>query len=154
MVLNQKIGNDSDDPKLVSNWCVRGSGDEFNNFRAVVYDRNLVKRKPDPSDWKPIQADRPGASEAFLTGNISVVDDVSQFGDVFDLNKTYKSILSIPVVVGKNVFGVMNIDAEKPHTLRVEYGELVLDIAFLIGFCEVLKRETIDKDDSDVSKIH
>lgn len=140
-IIRHQIGAGLAEDAITANWCLRGMGEHENSFRVEVYDRDMHDRKADPDDWKVIQEDLPGASAAFLSGDITLVPDTHDLPDIFSGKDAYRSILSVPVKVESRVLGVMNLDARDPDILNTEHGELVLDVAYLIGFCEILRRK-------------
>ncbi|XHC26783.1 MAG: GAF domain-containing protein [Phycisphaerales bacterium] len=134
---------DSKTSPISANWCLRREDETDDQFRVIVYDKNMPDRRPKAGNWRPIASARPGASQAFLTGCVNFVDDThsEEYREFFDNSPTYRSILSVPVECSGSVIGVMNVDASEPETLVEDHQHLVLDIAQLIGWCELLRNE-------------
>ena len=128
---------------LYANWALRGENEHSEEFRVVLYNRNMTHRRPQLTDWKPIEEGRPGASGAFLKGEVTLVEDTHDEAHqkFFPGSPAYRSILSIPMIAEDQVIGVMNIDAAEPHVLQIEHENLVMDIAYLVGLCEVLRND-------------
>lgn len=128
---------------ISANWCLRGSDDHANQFRVELYDRNMASRRPRDDDWKSIETNRPGASSAFLTANVALVPDTrdTEVAGFFPTSAPYRSILSVPVDCRGEVIGVVNVDSKEVNLLQIDHQFLVLQVAYLVGFCEVLRQE-------------
>lgn len=124
-----------------ANWVTEepGEGDE-RKFMVRVFDRDQVARPLGRSHL--IAPGIPGASEAFVRGDICLISDTNaaEFTKHFPDSRPYRTILSIPVRVrtGETI-GVVNVDCQIPNTIQLEDAYLVNDTAYLIGLCETLK---------------
>jgi len=58
----------------------------------------------------------------------------------FPRDAPYRCILSVPVDCEGRIVGVLNIDATRPDMLEIGHGDLVMDLAYLIGWCEILRK--------------
>jgi hypothetical protein len=127
---------------LSANWCVR-EPDDLGFFRVQTYDRSMHDRLPDSERKHVIAPEMPGASQSFLTHESAFVADTrdESVAKHFPAQRPYRSILSIPAVLGDSwMIGVMNIDAKEPGVLAGEHEVLVQDTAYLLALCEVLSR--------------
>lgn len=122
---------------LSANWTLRGEGD----FIVVVYDREHLMRPAGRTH--PINKSAPGASQAFLTGDISLVPNTEseETREFFTPGATYRAILSIPAINAKTgrVIGVVNVDSTTAETLSITDAQLILDAVYTIGLLELLK---------------
>lgn len=150
-VVQTDLGAAGSGAGLSANWCLKSTTSEPGRgdvFRPALYDRNVIRRVPDPSDpdeWLEIKKGLPGASEAFVTRRV-VLTDVHESRKLHPgaiaADVPFAEILSIPVVRGKKqVLGVVNLDAAVRGTLRAEHADLVVDVTYLVGLIEVIRKE-------------
>lgn len=138
-VLHRHLGDRASLGVLSANWAVRGIGEHRDQFRIMMYDRNMANRQPSNS-WRSIADNVPGASVSFRTGEVSLVPDTAKSDNTnhFSSTASYRSILSIPVLCSSSIVGVVNVDSVEIGLLETEQHLLVFDIAYLIGLCQLL----------------
>lgn len=127
---------------LSANWTMRVPGREPPAFRVVVYDRHMADRQVSTQRFHDIREGSPGASLAYLSGEVAFVEDTRAEGHLvpFRDDARYRSILSFPVSLRDGeVLGVLNIDSTETGILDPDLEYLVRDIAYLVGLCECLK---------------
>lgn len=140
-VLRLQLGETASNGVLSANWTMRGSEENANRFRVVVYNKHMTDRQAGQANqWKEIAEGIPGASVAYLTGTVSLVSDInaSDNNKHFSPTASYRSILSIPVLCSSSIVGVVNVDSTEIGLLETEQHQLVFDIVYLIGLCQLL----------------
>lgn len=88
-------------------------GIEVDRLRVWCYDRTHGDRQ-----WTELPLNLPGAPEAYLTGEVRIIDDIRTIPQVPQGNKrTFRSVVSIPVGNGDDgrPLAVVNIDASEPY---------------------------------------
>lgn len=142
-VVRLELKLDAADPSLSANWCARRTGsDRPDGFQAVLYDRPMQDRRPDPSTWKIIKDGRPGASASFHSKKVVLTDvTVARKADpsAFPVDARYQAILTIPVMRGRHVIGVVNLDDEQVGRLEQHHASLVVDVVYLIGLIDDIR---------------
>jgi hypothetical protein len=139
---------DRRDDRIAATWAIPVSS--YTEWEVVAYDRNQTGRQP--GRVRKIQADIPGAAQAFLTGDEIHVEDTQdeKVAKHFAVKPPYRSILSVPartvnVKSGQNVmidghpnmiFGVLNVDCRDCGVLRADTVNVLRDIAYLLGVLE------------------
>jgi hypothetical protein len=126
---------------LTANWVVETPNEGERAFFVLCYDQHLPDRQL-PGPPHQIREGMPGASQAFLTKQIVFVPDTqsSELAQYFPGPVKYRSILSLPMVVGNRVIGVVNFDSEESGVILESDGYLVYDIVSLVALCEHLKQ--------------
>ena len=136
--------------ELAASWVVPVDGAEP-TFETVAHDQERENRSP--GKRRAIEASIPGASAAFLTGMIQVVDDTraESVRSFFEDQPSYRTIVSIPAYVlnirsgaiykDREVTGVLNLDCTKAGVLDAKAAEYVTDFAYMLALSERLASE-------------
>ncbi|NJK33187.1 MAG: GAF domain-containing protein [Deltaproteobacteria bacterium] len=105
-------------------------------FDRSQIDRDKTKRL-DLSEGVRLE----GAVKAARTWEVVLVPDTRapEFEGVFRSECPYRTILSIPVI-GTTLLGVVNVDCSEPGRLDESILDDILDIVYLIGLVEEVRR--------------
>ncbi len=127
-----------------ANWCVEEVDNDNKVFCVQCFHGDAHKRTP--GSKHEIADYLPGASKAFSTSKVTIVDDTHdpELKEFFDQDTEYRCILSVPVRIAAGgdqwVIGVTNFDSKIPDSFSMDMERVVADFVYLIGLCEVLKK--------------